>query len=182
MSRRQILAGAAAAGLTVVGSRYFAASTTPRAEGAVPGQAIVVGAGLAGLTAAMELRESGWGVTVLEARERPGGRVYTIRDPFVQRQHAEGGGEFIDTSHHRIRAYARRFDLPLEVIDRGYDRLDDVFFRAKAGGGGGIARSERGEGERQTGSGLGWRRSPSRSIRSIQLPGVRGSIAERSST
>ena len=129
MSRRQILAGAAAAGLTMVGSRYLAAPTTPRAEGAVPGQAIVVGAGLAGLTAAMELRESGWGVTVLEARERPGGRVYTIRDPFVQRQHAEGGGEFIDTSHHRIRAYARRFDLPLEVIDRGYDRLDDVFFR-----------------------------------------------------
>ncbi len=128
-TRREALATAAAAGLTIAGARLLTGPQVPRAEGAPPGQAIVVGAGLAGLTAAIELREAGWGVTVFEARPRPGGRVYTIRDPFLQRQHAEGGGEFIDTTHHRIRAYARRFDLPLEVIDRGYDRLDDVFFR-----------------------------------------------------
>lgn len=128
-TRREALASAAAAGVAIVGSRYLIGPGLPRAEGAAPVQAIVIGAGLAGLTAALELRDSGWSVTVLEARERPGGRVYTIRDPFVQGQHAEGGGEFIDTSHHRIRAYARRFELPLEVIDRGYDRLDDVFFR-----------------------------------------------------
>lgn len=128
-TRREALATAAAAGLTFAGAHLLTGSGVPRAEGAPPGQVIVVGAGLAGLTAAIELRDAGWGVTVFEARPRPGGRVYTIRDPFMQRQHAEGGGEFIDTTHRRIRAYARRFDLPLELIDRGYDRLDDVFFR-----------------------------------------------------
>jgi len=92
-------------------------------------KAIVVGAGVAGLTAAIELEERGWEVQVVEARRRTGGRVYTVASPFANRQHAEAGGEFIDTKHRFLRAYARRFDLPLEVVYRGYGRLDDVAFR-----------------------------------------------------
>ena len=38
---------------------------------------LVIGAGLAGLTAARDLRDRGYGVTVLEARDRIGGRTYT---------------------------------------------------------------------------------------------------------
>jgi monoamine oxidase len=55
-------------------------------------------------------------VTVLEARNRPGGRVYTVRKGFVSGQHAEGGGEFIDTEHTFMRFYARRFGLGLEDL------------------------------------------------------------------
>ena len=40
---------------------------------------LVIGAGMAGLTAARELHDAGETVTVLEARERTGGRVYTDR-------------------------------------------------------------------------------------------------------
>ena len=40
---------------------------------------VVLGAGIAGLVAAFELRKAGYAVTVLEARGRIGGRVWTIR-------------------------------------------------------------------------------------------------------
>jgi monoamine oxidase len=72
----------------------------------------VIGAGLAGLSAAYKLHRSGWGVTVLEARPRVGGRVYSVRS-FRHGQVAEGGGEFIEESHTRMLAFAREFGLPL---------------------------------------------------------------------
>src|SRR4029077_15434359 len=40
---------------------------------------IVVGAGVAGLAAAIRLAEAGVSVSIVEARERIGGRVYTVR-------------------------------------------------------------------------------------------------------
>src|SRR5688572_1387490 len=43
--------------------------------------AIVVGAGVAGLAAARELARASLDFVVLEARERIGGRIFTIRDP-----------------------------------------------------------------------------------------------------
>jgi len=42
----------------------------------------IVGAGLAGLTAAIEAAERGWRVTVAEAHSRPGGRARSLADPF----------------------------------------------------------------------------------------------------
>lgn len=75
---------------------------------------IVAGAGLAGLTAAFELQEAGAAVTVLEARDRVGGRVWTIRDGFAQGQQAEAGGDLIDDDQDAIQRLARR--LGLDVI------------------------------------------------------------------
>src|SRR5580658_7689026 len=40
---------------------------------------VILGAGVAGLCAAYELGKAGYACTVLEARQRPGGRVWTIR-------------------------------------------------------------------------------------------------------
>jgi monoamine oxidase len=90
---------------------------------------VVVGGGLAGLACADELQRAGKTVTVLEARNRPGGRVYTVRKAFGGNQHAEGGGEFIATGDTLIRLYARRYGLPLEDLRTDPDsRLDGVVY------------------------------------------------------
>ena len=82
---------------------------------------IIVGAGLAGLTAAVELSRDGASVVVVEARDRIGGRVWTIRDGFTAHQHAEAGGEFIDENQEEIRQLARRLNLVLvPVLKKGF--------------------------------------------------------------
>lgn len=80
---------------------------------------IVAGAGLAGLSAAHELVHGGAAVTLLDARDRAGGRVWTVRDGFSHGQHAELGGEFIDEHHSRMRSLAQQFGLKLVQVLRG---------------------------------------------------------------
>ncbi|MEM7117780.1 MAG: FAD-dependent oxidoreductase [Chloroflexota bacterium] len=82
---------------------------------------VVVGAGLAGLTAAFELQQAGFRVTVLEAQDRVGGRVRTIRDGFSEGQYAEAGGEFIDGRrvHRQMHHYIDEFDLSLSAVGGG---------------------------------------------------------------
>jgi monoamine oxidase len=63
---------------------------------------LVAGAGLAGLTAARELTKKGAAVTVIDARDRVGGRVLTFREPLLSREHAEAGADLIDESQTEI--------------------------------------------------------------------------------
>jgi monoamine oxidase len=74
----------------------------------------VVGAGLAGLTAAYRLARAGVPVRLFEARDRVGGRCWTARG-FSDGQTAEHGGEFIDTRHVHLLGLAD--ELGLEVDD-----------------------------------------------------------------
>jgi len=93
----------------------------------------VIGAGLAGLSAAFELQRAGWKVTVLEARDRVGGRVYSLRS-FSNGLVAEAGGEFIEETHKRMLAFAKQFNLKLGRVGswQGQDK-DWAFFDGKAG-------------------------------------------------
>jgi monoamine oxidase len=82
---------------------------------------VVVGAGLAGLSAARDLEARGARVTVLEARDRIGGRVWTIRDGWRHGQHAEGGADFIEDRQHALIELAREVGVKLTpILRRGF--------------------------------------------------------------
>jgi monoamine oxidase len=80
---------------------------------------IVAGAGLAGLTAARELEGAGASVTIVEARDRTGGRVWTFRDGFANGQYGELGGEFIDAEHEALHRLCDEFGLRRVRVLRG---------------------------------------------------------------
>ena len=120
---------AATAGLSLAG---ILAACESSDDGPSKGRVIVVGAGLAGLTAADRLADHGWEVVVLEARQRVGGRVWTLRNPDTG-QYAEGGGEFLDSEHSEMRKLVDRFgplpplvDTLVRVMDRGADGVDEL--------------------------------------------------------
>jgi len=72
---------------------------------------VIVGAGMAGLVAAYELLQAGHDPIILEARQRVGGRVYTVRDPFSDGLHAEAGAMRLPLGHKLTLAYVEKFKL-----------------------------------------------------------------------
>jgi len=118
LTRRAFIASAVAGavGAALGADRTWALPlrTSPRPDVGTPGRVVVAGAGLAGLTAALDLVDAGWDVVVLEARDRVGGRVHTLYDPFSPGLHAEAGGESIDDNHDQIQALITRFGLTTE--------------------------------------------------------------------
>jgi monoamine oxidase len=122
INRREFLVGVGVLGL----------SRPLRAWGQKRNRVIVLGAGLAGLSSAYKMAKAGWEVTVLEARDRIGGRIFTLRAPFSDGLHVETGGEIIGNGYARFLAYAREFGIAVE--------------EQKGGGetGGSVAQAQRG--------------------------------------
>src|SRR5688572_22349637 len=85
------------------------------------GRAVVIGAGFSGLAAAYELSKAGYDVTVVEARNRVGGRVISFSD-LVPGKNVEGGGELIGSNHPAWVGYAKQFKL--EFLDVGEEDLE----------------------------------------------------------
>ncbi|NDL58285.1 FAD-dependent oxidoreductase [Phytoactinopolyspora sp. XMNu-373] len=79
---------------------------------------VVVGAGAAGLAAALELRRAGAEVTVLEARPRVGGRIHTVT--FPDGRWANAGAEWVNSDHHLVRELAAAYGLAL-IPARGFE-------------------------------------------------------------
>lgn len=127
-TRREVLAGlGAAATIGLAPLRPTFAKPAPDVDVAI------VGGGIAGLTCADTLRAAGVNATLYEARDRLGGRIWSLGGAFpgpVQfpGQVAERGGEFIDTTHLTMKAYAREFGLVLEEVEKEWLQGGDVFF------------------------------------------------------
>ena len=79
-----------------------------------PKSIIIIGAGLSGLVAGFELKQAGHEVIILEARDRVGGRVLTVRDPFSEGLFAEAGAVRIPHDHDLTLGYADYFGLKVD--------------------------------------------------------------------
>jgi monoamine oxidase len=106
MIRRSL---AAAAGVLISARGGFAG------QPASGKRVVVIGGGFAGMAAAYELHHAGADVTVLEARNRVGGRVVSFMD-LVPGAAMEGGAELIGSNHPIWLDYAKRFKLPFVDI------------------------------------------------------------------
>ena len=108
-TRRKFLSLAGAAGLAVSPMGILA-------NRKVPGPRIaIIGGGLAGLACADRLQFKGYLSTIYEANTRLGGRCFSNRT-LVPGMACENGGEFIDTSHKMMLAYANEFGLARESV------------------------------------------------------------------
>ena len=103
-NRREFLktAGVAALGLSLSGAAFAQRRKKT---------CVVIGAGLAGLAAAYKLKNAGWNVTVLEARSRLGGRVFSHT---MNGLICELGAEWVGESHERLKALCADFGIPLQ--------------------------------------------------------------------
>jgi len=106
-NRREFLRVASLAALSLPFARYARAAKAASS-------CIVIGAGFAGLSAAYRLSQAGWKVTVLEARDRPGGRTWSYRFPQAPELVCEMGGEWIGKHQDHIRGLCSELNVRLE--------------------------------------------------------------------
>jgi monoamine oxidase len=106
LTRRELVGGALAGAAALAAAGPAAAATpTQRRRRTRRADVAIVGAGLAGLTAARRLAAAGHSVVVLEGRDRVGGR--TLNANLGGGHVTELGGQFIGPTQNRIAALAR---------------------------------------------------------------------------
>lgn len=126
-SRRVFLQSSAAAAASVALGACATRTAGPRLASAEP--VVVVGAGIAGLTAAWRLHQARVPVRVLEAQNRVGGRMHSLRGHLADGQVVELGGELIDTGHEKIRSLCRELGLTLDdLADEAPGLARDTWF------------------------------------------------------
>ena len=144
LSRRSFLeqlGGVGGTGLVMAGMSALgfgiesAAAAPPGLSGGAGKSVVVLGTGVAGLTSAYELSNAGYDVTVLEARDRPGGRSYTARrgtkltelggEPqvceFDEGYYINPGPWRIPYHHRGYLYYTRKFQMPVELFNNDND-------------------------------------------------------------
>jgi len=107
MKRRDFIktTGTVVAGAVILPKYSFPKST--------PKRVVIIGAGISGLAAAYKLKQSGANVTLIEARNRVGGRILTYKfdEPGLT---CELGAEWVGASHTRLIELCKEFELELQ--------------------------------------------------------------------
>src|SRR5258708_28538627 len=83
---------------------------------------VIVGAGIAGLNAALTLQDAGLSCSIYEVSNRIGGRMHSDTTTWADGMVSELCGEFIDSDHETIHQLIKRFGL--KTVDLGRARAD----------------------------------------------------------
>jgi monoamine oxidase len=121
-TRREFMGSSAAA---------IAAATLPSCVGLGPdrhrkidGPVIIVGGGIAGLTAAYTLMKAGVDCEIYEGSQRFGGRMFTKRNFNSDGMFCELGGELVDTHHKQIIHLCKELGVGVQALKTGEKGLD----------------------------------------------------------
>jgi monoamine oxidase len=97
---------------------------SPLSHAAEHARIAIVGAGIAGLNAALTLHDAGLSCAIYEASDRIGGRMHTDTTTWADGMVSEWCGEFIDSDHETILHLVKRFGL--KTIDLGQGIADNA--------------------------------------------------------
>jgi len=119
-------------GTVVAGAVILPKISFPKSE---PKNVLIIGAGIAGLAAAYKLKQNGVNVTLIEARNRAGGRILTYNFDGTGLT-CELGGEWVGISHTRLIELCKKFGLELQnhqfethlVLNEEYKKAGDWDF------------------------------------------------------
>ncbi|ULQ51451.1 flavin monoamine oxidase family protein [Flavihumibacter fluvii] len=116
------------ASLTAAGLAFLPACL----QGAGKPRIAIIGAGIAGLSAAWQLHKQGIIAEVYEASNRTGGRMWTLNEVFGKGIYSDLGGEFVDTNHSYIINLVE--ELGLSLLDLRKDPLtpQTYYFEGKS--------------------------------------------------
>jgi monoamine oxidase len=129
ISRRRLLHGGLAAAGAVAAATFTREGGGAFAQQSGRSPILVVGAGIAGLTAAYRLRQAGVRADIIEATNRVGGRIRTIPKVAGTLIPAELGGEYIDTGHTNLISLATELGLrAIDLVEVQRGLVKDTFF------------------------------------------------------
>jgi monoamine oxidase len=126
-SRREFINETAKAGLLIGAGSFVTSLAACKTQATENVKVAIIGAGIAGLNAAYQLKKKGIEASVFEADKKTGGRIFTKTD-FISGYSTEYGGEFIDSSHEDMLQLVK--ELGLTTTDKFADKglTEEAYF------------------------------------------------------
>ena len=137
VSRRDFVRMLSAAGLLTAAGGLVphlaraAASPSPMPSAGGGDPVAIIGAGVAGLTAAYRLHQAGIPCEIFEGSERTGGRILTKNDFNKDAMFCELGGELVDSNHEDLIALAGELGVEIQELKGGDAGVDLYYFGGK---------------------------------------------------